>query len=301
MKLTRRRLLAAASAAFVLPLRSFAASRIELGDLVIESLSDGHLSLPPSFTLAGLSADEVQELSARHGLGADMHHPPCNLTLLRQGDRLVLFDAGAGPDFMGSAGQIVTALEAAGVAPEAITDLVLTHAHPDHIWGLLDEFDEPVFPNAALAMGAREFDYWTNPETAATIGAERESFAAGALRRLAPFAPNIRRLEDGETVLPGVTARLTPGHTPGHMSYEIATPEGALWVIGDAIGNGHIALERPGFESGSDQDPALGAKTRLALLKLLGERGDAVIGYHLPGSGLGRIRPQGDAWRFEEL
>ncbi|MGN0931522.1 MBL fold metallo-hydrolase [Falsigemmobacter intermedius] len=301
MKLTRRIFLGAASAAALFPVRSFAATRIDFGDVAITSVSDGHLSLPPAFALSGLSPEEIADLSARHNLPADLHKPPCNLTLLRQGERLVLFDAGAGPDFMGSAGKISASLEAIGVSPEEITDLVITHAHPDHIWGLLDDFDEPVFPNAALAMGAREFAYWTDPGTAATIGAERESFAAGAMRRLKPFADSIRLLQDGEELMPGVSARLTAGHTPGHMSYEIATPEGRLWVIGDAIGNGHISLERPEFESSSDQDPPLGARTRSALLKALAASGDAVIGYHLPGSGLGRIRAEGAAFRFEEI
>lgn len=301
MKLTRRIFLGAASAAALFPVRSFAATQIDFGDVAITSVSDGHLSLPPAFALSGLSPEEIADLSARHNLPADLHKPPCNLTLLRQGERLVLFDAGAGPDFMGSAGKISASLEAIGVSPEEITDLVITHAHPDHIWGLLDDFDEPVFPNAAPAMGAREFACWTDPGTAAIIGAERESFAAGAMRRLKPFADSIRLLQDGEELMPGVSARLTAGHTPGHMSYEIATPEGRLWVIGDAIGNGHIALERPEFESSSDQDPPLGARTRRALLKALAASGDAVIGYHLPGSGLGRIRAEGAAFRFEEI
>lgn len=301
MKLARRHFLAATAAAVVLPRWSFASTRLEAGDLVIESVSDGTLTLPPSFTMSGLSEAEIADLTARYGLSADMHHPPCNLTLLRKGERLVLFDAGSGPAFMGSAGRILDSLEALGVSAEEITDLVITHAHPDHIWGLLDEFDEPVFPNAALAIGAEEFSYWTDPETASTIGAERESFAAGAMRRLKPFAEDIRLLKDGEEVLPGVTARATPGHTPGHMSYEIATSEGSVWVIGDAIGNGHIALERPSFESSSDQIPELGAKTRLQLLQDLAKSGAAIIGYHLPGSGLGRIRAEGAGFRFEEL
>lgn len=301
MKLTRRIFLGAASAAAFLPVRGYAAAQIELGGVVITSVSDGHLSLPPAFALSGLSPEEIADLSARHNLPGDLHQPPCNLTLLRHGERLVLFDAGAGPDFMGSAGKITQSLAAIGIGPDEITDLVITHAHPDHIWGLLDEFDEPVFPNARVAMGAAEFGYWTDRETASTIGAERESFAAGAMRRLTPFANNIKLLEDGEELMPGLRARLTPGHTPGHMSYEIITPEGQLWVIGDAIGNGHIALERPEFESGSDQNPPLGAQTRSALLSRLAASGDAVIGYHLPGSGLGRIRAEGAAFRFEEI
>ena len=144
--------------------------------------------------------------------------------------------------------------------PEEITHLVITHAHPDHIWGLLDDFDEPFLPNAQIIMGRAEWDYWMDPNTIDTIGAERQSFAVGAARRLEVIADQVMLIEDGAEVVPGVLAVASPGHTPGHMSYQVQLGGQGVLVTGDAIGNGHVAFERPEFESAADQDSADGGR-----------------------------------------
>lgn len=301
--LTRRHVFLSAAAALATPLvprRLWAGTSLQSGDLRIDTLSDGHLVLPVGFAFGDMPADQLATVLARHALPADQVTPPCNVTLLRDGTHTVLFDVGAGPDFMPTAGKLADALEALGVTPDEVTHVVFTHAHPDHLWGLLDEFDEPVFPDAAYMIGAAEHAYWTDPATVEAIGAERATFAVGAARRLEVIGDDIRLLADGEEVLPGLTARLTPGHTPGHMSYEIATPDGPVLVAGDAIGNHHIAFDQPGWQTPSDQDPALGAETRLALMTRLAEAGSLMVGFHLPGGGLGRVLRDGAAFRFAE-
>ncbi|MDR5651075.1 MBL fold metallo-hydrolase [Ruixingdingia sedimenti] len=302
--LTRRHILVAAAAALAAPLaprRIWAGTSLAFGGMRIDTLSDGHLVLPVDFTFGDLAGDEVAALLARHGMPADQMTPPCNVTLLRDGTNTVLFDVGSGPDFMPTAGKLAEALAALDLAPEDVTHVVFTHAHPDHIWGLLDEFDEPLFPAAEHAIGAVEHAYWTDPATVDTIGEARATFAIGAARRLEAVADSIRLLEDGEEVLPGLTARLTPGHTPGHMAFELRSDAGAAMVVGDAIGNHHIAFERPDWASPSDQDPPLAAATRVALMERLAAEGMPMIGYHLPGGGIGRVVKAGDAWRFEEM
>lgn len=300
--LTRRHLLTAATAALAAPLaprRLWAASTLTLGSTRIDTLSDGNLVLPGDFILGGMPQDEMQAIVARYGLPTDQLTPPCNVTLLRDGTNTVLFDVGAGPDFQPTAGKLSEALDALGLTPDDVTHVLFTHGHPDHLWGLLDDFDEPVFANAEYMIGQAEFDYWTNPDTVTTIGEARATFAVGAARRLQVIAETVRLLADGEEPLPGIAARLTPGHTPGHMAYEIAGPTPAM-VLGDCIGNHHVAFERPDWASGSDQDPALAATTRSTLLGRLATEGHAVIGYHLPAGGIGRVEPADAGYRFVE-
>ncbi|MDI3334894.1 MBL fold metallo-hydrolase [Defluviimonas aestuarii] len=297
--LTRRTLLTAAAAAPFAPLRVWAANTLSIGDIRIDTLSDGNLMLPGNFLFGDMPQDELKVILGRYGVPADQVTPPCNVTLLRDGTNTVLFDVGAGPDFQASAGKLSEAMEAMDLTPDEVTHVLFTHAHPDHIWGLLDEFDEPVFANAEYMIGEAEFAYWTDPDTVSTIGEARTTFAVGAARRLGAIADSVRLLVDGEEPLSGIAARLTPGHTPGHMAFEIAgqTP---VMVLGDCIANHHVAFERPDWLSGSDQDTALAAETRVALLDRLAADGFIISGYHLPGGGIGRAEKTDTGYRFTE-
>lgn len=282
----------------LLPRRALAANSLEAGSARLDMVSDGNLVLPFDSTLEQLPTEFLAELRARYGL-SDQMTPPCNHTLLRDGDRTVLFDVGAGFDFMPSAGMLPDTLDEMGVAPEDITHLVITHAHPDHIWGLLDDFDEPFLPNAQIIMGRAEWDYWMDPNTIDTIGAERQSFAVGAARRLEMVADQVILIEHGAEVVPGVQAVASPGHTPGHMSYQVQLGGQGVLVTGDAIGNGHIAFERPEFASSSDQDPQMGAASRVALLDRITADDLLVAGFHVHDGGLGRAEKLADGgYRF---
>lgn len=296
MKITRRAFMAT-SAASLLASPAFAQTRI--GDMTVSSLSDGNLVLPANMILGELAADRRAALETAFGL-TDTLTPPCNVTLLQTGDRNVLFDVGAGPEFMSSAGFLMDALDAQGLTPEDITDVVFTHAHPDHIWGLLDDFDDLLFYNAQYMIGQTEWDYWTDPETVDTIGADRTAFAVGAARRLARIEDAVTFFRDGEEILPGVAARATFGHTPGHMAFEVRQGSQAMMILGDCIGNHHMAFAYPDAPSGSDQDAELGAKTRLQLLDQLASEQIQVLGFHLPGNGIGRVERDGGAYRFVE-
>lgn len=301
--LTRRQILTSATAALAAPLlprRLWAGSSLTLGTMQIETLSDGNLVLPGDFILGGMPQEELQAIVTKYGLPTDQLTPPCNVTLLRDGTNTVLFDLGAGPDFQPSAGKLMEAFDAIGLTVDDITHVLFTHGHPDHLWGLLDEFDEPMFPNAALLIGRTEFDYWMDPETVNTIGAARTTFAVGAQRRLSAIADLVQLVADGQEVLPGVAAHLTPGHTPGHMAYELRSGTESVMVMGDAIGNHHVAFERPDWASGSDQDKDQAAATRLRLLDRLASEQIALIGYHLPGGGIGRAERADGAYRFVE-
>lgn len=300
MKLTRRSLLTRASALAALGLpatRVLASAGIEVGGVRIDSVKDGNLVLPAQMIL-GPMPDGAADIARTMGVSGNQFTPDCNLTLLRDGTNTVLFDAGSGPNFMPTAGFVLDALDGLGVDPGEITHVVFTHAHPDHLWGVLDDFDEPLCYNAAHLIGAAEHAYWTDPTTVDTIGPERQAFAAGARRLLGEIDGMLTTFSGGDDILPRVTARPTPGHTPGHMSFDIATADGPVTVIGDAIGNHHISFARPGWQSGSDQDLELGAETRRRLLAELAQTGQPFVGFHLPAPGIGTAVAQDDGFQF---
>ncbi|MET4129823.1 glyoxylase-like metal-dependent hydrolase (beta-lactamase superfamily II) [Roseovarius sp. MBR-38] len=299
MPITRRRLLELGA---MLPLALTAtgvrAQMLTLGTGRLDTLSDGHLVLPRDFVLGDLPEAEAGPILTGLGITGDTVMPPCNLTLWRDGARKVLFDAGSGAGFMPSAGKLAEALDGVGVGAEEITHVIFTHAHPDHLWGVLDEFDDPVFANASYMIGQAEWDYWTDPATVDSIGAARAAFAVGAARRLAEIEDRMEFIKAGQEVLPGIMAHDSPGHTPGHMAFEIRQGGDAVMVVGDAIGNGHLALARPDWPAGADQDPDTGIATRTRLLDMLASEGMAMVGFHLPEGGLGRVERADGAYRF---
>lgn len=298
MQMNRRRVIQTAFALGACTVtRSWAMTSAQFDGFTIDSLSDGRLVLPLSMlTPDSVDPSQIAPILAEAGISGDSFNSPVNVTLLRRDDRLILFDAGSGPDFMPTAGDLPDALAALGLAPDQITDVIFTHAHPDHIWGVLDDFDEPLFVNARHMIGRAEHDYWADPETVDRIDPARQSFAAGAKRRLDALAGILELFEAGDEVLPGLHAVATPGHTPGHTSFDIA---GQVFVTGDALTNAHLAMRRPDLPSGSDQDPELGIETRVSLLNDLADSGHMIVGYHLPDGGMGKVLRDGDAFRFQ--
>lgn len=299
MTLSRRTFLQGAAALPVLgAMPRLATANMALGSATLTTVSDGSLMLPGSFIFDPMPKNELAPILAQYGQDSERLTPECNLALYRDGTNTVLFDVGSGPDFMPTAGTIVDSLNAIGLTPEDITHVLFTHAHPDHIWGLLDDFDEPLFYEASYMMGRAEWDYWWDPETVNTIGNARAAFAVGAKRRMEAIEDAVMLFDDGDEVLPGIAALSTPGHTPGHMAFEVRQGTEAALIVGDAIGNHHVAFAKPGWESGSDQDGITAATTRQMLLDRLSQEQLALVGFHLPDGGMGRVEKEGSAYRF---
>lgn len=274
-------------------------SRFSLGAFEITMISDGALIIPT--TAIGVNADraEVQDFLTERFLDPEMIYSHTNHALIDTGAARVLVDVGSGANFQPTAGRLVSNLEAAGVDPASITHVALTHAHPDHVWGMMDDFgDEPRFPEASYAIGAAEFDWWTAAGRADEVPAEMQGFVVGAQNALAPVAEQTSMVEDGAEIAPGVRMIATHGHTLGHMSVLVESEGEALLVLGDAVNHVYAGFERPGWHAGFDMDKETAAITRRRVLDMAATDRIAISAYHFPFPGVGHVARQGEAYRF---
>ena len=302
MIIKRRSFLKAASCLpLSLSIPSLVHSEINFGHTKITTVSDGSITLPASLTFDTMPKNELDLIINEFSLSQDQLVRECNVTLVETEDRKILFDVGAGIYFLDGMGAILDSLDEQGLAPEDITDVIFTHAHPDHIWGVLDDFDDLLFPEAMYHIGRVEWDYWWNPETVNEVDESRVQTAVGAKTRFEALQDQIEFFDDGDEPIPGVLALMTPGHTPGHMSFEIANGSQSALIVGDALNNHHVAFKRPNWLSGLDQDPEMAALTRQNLLNRSSSEDMLLIGFHLPNGGIGRVVQSGKEYSFVNI
>ena len=302
MIIKRRSFLKAASCLpLSLSIPSLVHSEINLGRTKITTVSDGSITLPAGLTFDTMPKNELDLIINEFSLSKDQLVRECNVTLVETEDRKILFDVGAGLYFLDGMGVILDSLDEQGLAPEDITDVIFTHAHPDHIWGVLDDFDDLLFPEAMYHIGRVEWDYWWNPETVNEVDESRVQTAVGAKTRFEALQDQIEFFDDGDEPIPGVLALMTPGHTPGHMSFEIANGSQSALIVGDALNNHHVAFKRPNWLSGLDQDPEMAALTRQKLLNRSSSEDILLIGFHLPEGGIGRVVQSGKEYSFVNI
>jgi glyoxylase-like metal-dependent hydrolase (beta-lactamase superfamily II) len=298
---TRRTLLVTAAATLTAPALPAVAApalhRFKHGAFEVTVVSDGHLVLPVSFLARGAPPDQRAALLKAAGETGEQYHSPTNVTLIRAGDDLILVDMGSGDRFMPSAGKLWEHLSAAGIDKAKITKVIFTHGHPDHLWGALDEFDDPALPKAAFYVAAAEWDFWQSDNAARGLPAERAGFITGARRRYAAIESRITRIKPGDEIVRGLQVLSTPGHTQGHVSLALAGGDG-LVVGGDALTHPLISFAHPEWRPVADHVPGLAVETRKKLLDRLATDRSKLIGFHLPYPGLGAVERKGSAYRF---
>ncbi len=253
--------------------------------------SDGPLVLhAPERIFLGPGPASLAGCLTSSGLPADLIRVEQNCLLLETAGKKVLFDNGLGSEKLcgPDSGILLDSLRSAGVAPEEIDAVVLTHGHSDHCWGTMGDDGTPNFPNATLCLSQAELDFWTaDPLMAQSV--------AGVRKHILPLRDRIRLNRDEEEFLPGVHAFATPGHTPGHMAFSF---DSGWCLTGDVAFHDPLSYVFPETKSVYDTDRDLGVRTRLRLLDRLVAERLSIVAYHHPWPGLGRLERAGGTFRF---
>jgi glyoxylase-like metal-dependent hydrolase (beta-lactamase superfamily II) len=272
--------------------------RFPLGEAEVMTLRDGAVVAQEPHRIYGVNVEpeKVQELLQANFLPPDRFENGYTPTLLNTGSELVLFDSGNGAGRRPDAGHMRQRLAEAGVAPEAIDVVVLTHFHPDHIGGLM-EGGAPTFPNARYVAPAAEYDFWSPPEKAEAEATARVGKIVQS--NVVPLAERTTFIKPGDTAAPGVTAVGTHGHTPGHLSYMIDGGGGRqLLVSGDVANHYVLAVQRPDWHVSFDMDKEAAVAARRQVLGMLAADRIPFVGYHMPFPSVGFIEAAGDGFRY---
>ena len=197
--------------------------RFGLGNAEVTVVSDGPLPLgPPKGTFTGAADEEINRMLTDNFLSPDNIVLEQNSPIVNMGDKLVLFDTGMGTSkaFGPTTGRQQKSMAEAGIKPEDIDAVVFSHAHIDHIGGVVDETGKVLFPNAQYYIAQSDFDYWTDE---GKLGSPLKDFVVHARKNLLPVRDRLVFYKDGQEFLPGVQALAAPGHTVGHTMFMVTS------------------------------------------------------------------------------
>lgn len=227
----------------------------------------------------GQTPAEVAMVLKAGGQSTDHITLSIDALLAKTADHVVLIDTGMGPK---AHGVLMESLAKAGVMPDQVTDVLITHSHPDHIGGLLTADGASAFPKAVIRMTDVEWAVLKDdPQQAGFVSA---------------IGPQIQPFKGGAEVLPGITSVVLKGHTPGHTGYEIVSGASKLLDIGDMAHSSVVSLAKPEWAMGYDSDKPAGEATRRAELTVLARSGETIFAPHFPFPGTGKVVVKGDGF-----
>jgi glyoxylase-like metal-dependent hydrolase (beta-lactamase superfamily II) len=260
-----------------------AAQTFHLGQMELTALHDAQIAVPNDGKSFGTDATpgEVANILRASGAPTGEVALSVNVLMVRTDGHIVLLDAGTGPQWHGA---LLASLKLAGVAPSAVTDILITHSHGDHVNGLLAENGRLAFPNAKIRMSEDEWEWMK------TKGSEH---------LVTSISDHVIAFRAGETVAPGIRAIPIEGHTPGHVGYEIASSGAHLRDVGDLVHSSIISLAKPQWLNGFDRDADGGRATRTSMLAELARSHELVFAPHFPFPGVGYIVSNGTGFTWQ--
>ena len=268
-------------------------ARYSVGEFEVNTLLDGAVngSEPQKTFGMNVESDVFARVSDENFISSEAFKAFFTPTLVNTGSELVLFDTGVGEGGRPARGNMRAAVESAGYTPEQVDVVVITHMHPDHIGGLL-EGGAPAFKNARYVTGRREYDFWS------AMDPDANGVTRLLTKNVKPLAENMTFLEDGGSVVSGITAMAAYGHTPGHMIYMLESGGQQLVLTADTANHYVWSLAYPEWEVRFDMDKEGAAAARKTVLSMLASEKIPFVGYHMPFPSVGYVAQDGGAFRY---
>lgn len=280
--------------------------RFSVGSLDCLIVNDGTYTYHEPGQLMFENAPRPQLAAALQAHGIDLdtweaYVSPYPSLVVNTGEHLVLVDTGMGP-LVPTTGKLLANLRTAGLSPEDFDTVVITHAHPDHIGGNLDDSGQPAFPRARWVMWRREWDFWTSDPDLSGLRDDRfESMMLNSARtNLPPIKPMLQLMEPEAEIVPGITAVAAPGHTAGHLAVLVSSQDEQLLALADAVLL-PLHIEYPHWVAAVDLWVDETMDSRRRLLEQAARQEMLVFAPHFQLPSLGRVLPTDQGWRWQAL
>jgi glyoxylase-like metal-dependent hydrolase (beta-lactamase superfamily II) len=274
--------------------------KYKVGSIEVTAVYDGIWRKPhdPNF-IKNASVEDTKAALAKAGLTTDFVPIPLTVIVLKIDDKHIMVDAGSGVgQWQANATHLPANMQAAGIDRSQIGTILVSHFHPDHVWGLMERgTNAAVFPNAELVVNATEYNWWTEPGRVGKLPEGRR--AAG--KRIADVFPkwkNWTLVEDGAEVAPGVRLIAAVGHTPGHSAFLVTSGNDQLMVSNDTMYVPALLAPHPEWQGAYDQDGPGAVATRRKLVDRVIAENMMICGAHFPFPGAGAFARDGDAYAF---
>lgn len=273
--------------------------RLAVGDFEVTALFDGYNDLSPKL-LKGMTQSQIRALLARRSIETPGVQTAFNAFLINTGKQLILVDTGAGQCIGATAGMLSDNMKAAGYEPSQVDTILLTHLHLDHVCGLVDGQQKPVFANATVYAAKAEADYWLDPQALAKAPEGAKPYFKIAQDSTAPYvaAGRFKTFDAGQSPVPGVEATLETGHTPGSTTYRFTSQGQSILFMGDLVHNLAVQFLHPEVSIGFDVNSQQAIKSRAKVFSDAAASKTWVTAAHLPFPGIGHIAAEGKHFQW---
>jgi glyoxylase-like metal-dependent hydrolase (beta-lactamase superfamily II) len=268
--------------------------RRQLGEFEVTALLDGDLAIELKL-FSGNAAEMESVLARSHQTSPPRAH--VNAYAVNTGDRLYLVDTGTGALMGPALGRVAENLVLAGINPEQVDAILLTHLHPDHFGGMTMAA-KPVYANADVFVAEADAKFWLGTEMMEKAPADFRPFFQMAQTTMKPYAHRIKPLPANGDIGAGVSALPLPGHTVGHTGYVFSSGKERLLIWGDVVHNATLQFPRPDWTLVFDTDQKEAAAARKRAFDMAATDRVLVAGMHLPWPGLGFVERAGAEYRF---
>lgn len=280
--------------------------RYKVGSAECIALYDGvwEKAHDPAF-FKNASVDDTKRALKAAGLRTDFVTIPIMALVVKVNGKTILCDAGGGgqvqafnPNSVFVSGKLQGNLKEAGIDPATIETILVSHFHPDHIFGLLkDKSNKPVFPNAEIIVPAAEYKWWTDPSLIGRLPEPRKPLGI-RIQQCIPNWKNVLPVEGEEEVVPGIRFVKAPGHTAGHTAFHLSSGNEQLLISNDMAYVPALVAAHPGWHGAYDLDAPLAERTRRTLLDRVIADKMMICGTHFPWPGVGKIARDGAGYAF---